>query len=112
MKKAIIATLAAVTVFGAAACKDRTEREVEVKTTEENRRFGDARPDNGHEGYFENDGIDDNTEGTGGSGHVEFKRDGRDNDVDVDAKVDHDRNRTDVDVEADKDDGKLQIEVK
>jgi hypothetical protein len=71
MKKALLTIMAATALVGI-GCKDR---DVDVRT-DRNHKLGDARPDNGHEGFFENDGINDNLEkkdhkGVGGSGDVD-----------------------------------------
>lgn len=91
MRKAFIA-LAAVAALMATACKDN-----ELKQ-DRGDRLGDARPDNGKEGFFENDGVDDNKEaddqGLGGSGRGDV-----DNNDPIDVNVDKDRGKIDVETE-------------
>lgn len=93
MKKTLIA-IAAVAALMGAGCKDN-----DLKRDRAGDNFGDAKPDNGHEGFFENDGINDNTEkndGIGGSGDL-------DNNDPIDIKADEKNGKVKVDVETEKD---------
>lgn len=96
MKKTLIAIAAAAALMGMACQDNELKRE---GATGDN--FGDARPDNGREGYFENDGIDDNKEsndeGIGGSG----KNEDLDNNDPIDVNVDRQENKVDIETERD-----------